>query len=72
MYIPIMGGDSMATTMTSIGLDTHLADEAGRAFGIKNRTKAVYQAPREIVALQKFKDLMTQHSGRLTFEGDGK
>jgi Arc/MetJ family transcription regulator len=62
----------MATTMTSIRLDTHLADEAARVLGVKSRTEAVHQALREIVALKKFKDLMKKHGGRLTFEGHGE
>jgi Arc/MetJ family transcription regulator len=66
------GGYSMATTMTSIRLDIHLADEAARVLGVKSRTEAVHLALREIVALKKFKDLMTQHSGKLTFEGHGE
>ena len=62
----------MATTMTSIRLDTHLADEAARILGVKSRTEAVHQALREIVALKKFKDMMTKHGGKLTFEGHGE
>ncbi len=62
----------MATTMTSIRLDTHLADEAARVLGVKSRTEAVHQALREIVALKRFKDLMTQTSAKLTFEGHGE
>jgi Arc/MetJ family transcription regulator len=59
----------MATTMTSIRLDIHLADEAARVLGVKSRTEAVHQALREVVALKKFKDLMTKHGGKLKFEG---
>jgi len=55
--------------MTSIRLDIHLADEAARVLGVKSRTEAVHQALREVVALKKFKDLMTKHSGKLKFEG---
>lgn len=62
----------MAVTMTSIRLDTHLADEAAKVLGVKSRTEAVHMALREIVALQKFKDLMTKHGGKLTFEGHGE
>ena len=62
----------MATTMTSIRLDTHLADEAARILGVKSRTEAVHQALREIVALKKFKDMITKHGGKLTFEGHGE
>ncbi len=62
----------MATTMTSIRLDIKLADEAAQVLGVKSRTEAVHQALREIVALKKFKDLMTKHSGKLSFEGHGE
>jgi Arc/MetJ family transcription regulator len=59
----------MAKAMTSIRLDTQLADEAAKALGVKSRTEAVHIALREIVALKKFKHLMTKHAGKLTFEG---
>lgn len=62
----------MSGTMTSIRLDTHLADEAAKVLGAKNRTEAVHMALREIVALKKFKDLMMKHGGKLTFEGYGE
>ena len=61
----------MATAMTSIRLDTHLADEAAQILGVKSRTEAVHIALREIVALKKFKSLMTKNAGKLTFEGHG-
>lgn len=57
----------MSVTMTSIRLDTHLADEAAKVLGVKSRTEAVHIALREIVALQKFKDLMKKNSGKLSF-----
>lgn len=59
----------MATTMTSIRLDTDLADEAVKVLGVKSRTEAVHVALREIVALQRFKDLMKKNSGKLKFSG---
>lgn len=59
----------MAVTMTSIRLDTHLADEAKRALGVKSRTEAVHVALREIVALKRFKNLMKKHAGKLSFAG---
>jgi Arc/MetJ family transcription regulator len=62
----------LATTMTSIRLDTHLADEAVKALGVKSRTEAVHVALREIVALKKFKNLMAKHAGKLTFEALGE
>jgi len=59
----------MAVTMTSIRLDTGLADEAAKVLGVKSRTEAVHVALREIVALQRFKDLMRKHRGKLSFAG---
>jgi Arc/MetJ family transcription regulator len=62
----------MATAMTSIRLDTRLADEAARILGVKSRTEAVHAALREIVALKNFQNLMTKHAGKLMFEGSGE
>lgn len=62
----------MITTMTSIRLDTHLADEAAEILGVKSRTEAVHLALREIVALKKFKNLMAKNAGKLMFEAHGK
>lgn len=59
----------MAGTMTSIRLDTKLADEAASVLGVKSRTEAVHVALREIVALNKFKELMAKNAGKLKFEG---
>ena len=59
----------MAKRMTSIRLDTHLADEAAKILGVKSRTEAVHVALKEIVALKKFKNLMEKHAGKLFFEG---
>jgi Arc/MetJ family transcription regulator len=59
----------MAVTMTSIRLDIQLADEAARVLGVKSRTEAVHVALREIVALQRFKELMKKNAGRLSFSG---
>lgn len=59
----------MAVTMTSIRLDTHLADEAAKVLGVKSRTEAVHVALREIVALKRFKELMRKNSGKLSFAG---
>jgi Arc/MetJ family transcription regulator len=58
--------------MTSIRLDTQLADEAARVLGVKSRTEAVHVALREIVALKRFKDLMRRNSGKLSFTGHGE
>ena len=62
----------MAKAMTSIRLDTHLADEAAKILGVRSRTEAVHVALREIVALKKFKNLMTKHAGKLSFEALGE
>jgi Arc/MetJ family transcription regulator len=59
----------MAVTMTSIRLDTHLADEAAKVLGVKSRTEAVHMALREIVALKRFKSLMRKHAGKFSFAG---
>jgi Arc/MetJ family transcription regulator len=61
------GEVEMAGTLTSIRLDTKLADEAVRALGVKSRTEAVHVALREIVALKRFKNLMKKHEGKLAF-----
>jgi Arc/MetJ family transcription regulator len=58
--------------MTSIRLDTQLADEAVKILGVKSRTEAVHLALREIVALKKFKDLMAKNAGKLAFEAHGE
>jgi len=62
----------MAVTLTSIRLDTHLADEAAKVLGVKSRTEAVHVALREIVALKRFKDLMKKNAGKLSFAGNGE
>jgi Arc/MetJ family transcription regulator len=59
----------MAVTLTSIRLDTRLADEAVRALGVKSRNEAVHIALREIVGNQRFKDLMKKYEGKLRFAG---
>lgn len=59
----------MSVTMTSIRLDTRLADEAAKALGVKSRTEAVHIALREIVALNRFKKLMADNAGKLSFAG---
>jgi Arc/MetJ family transcription regulator len=65
-----MGGTpNMAVKMTSIRLDTQLADEAVKILEVKSRTEAVHVALREIVALRRFKDLMKKNAGKLSFDG---
>ena len=58
----------MAVTITSIRLDTQLADEAVKILGVKSRTEAIHVALREIVALKRFKNLMKKHAGKLSFD----
>lgn len=58
--------------MTSIRLDTKLADDAVKALGARNRSEAVHMALREVVALNKFKKLMSKYGGKLKFEAHGK
>ena len=57
----------MSTAITSIRLDTKLADEAVRVLGVKTRTEAVHMALKEILQLKSFKKLMKEHEGKLTF-----
>ncbi len=52
----------MSHALTSIRLDTELADEAAKVLGAKSRTDAVHIALREIVALKRFKRLMAGES----------
>jgi len=59
----------MAVTMTSIRLDTDLADEAVRVLKAKSRTDAIHIALREIVGLKRFKKLMKKSEGKLSFKG---
>jgi Arc/MetJ family transcription regulator len=59
----------MTVTMTSIRLDTDLADEAKKVLRVKSRTEAVHVALREIVALKRFKALMKKNSGKLKLSG---
>jgi Arc/MetJ family transcription regulator len=62
----------MPVTITSIRLDTYLADEAAKVLGVKSRTEAVHSALREIVALKRFKKLMRKNAGKLSFAGHGE
>ena len=62
----------MAVKMTSIRLDTRLADDVAKALGVKSRTAAVHIALREMLALQRFKTLMKKNAGKLSFAGYDK
>ena len=59
----------MAVAITSIRLDKRLADEAAEVLGVKSRTEAVHAALREIVALKRFKRLMSKYGGKFEFSG---
>lgn len=59
----------MAVKLTSIRLDTKLADEAVRVFGVKTRTEAVHMALKEIIGLKRFKKLMKEYGGKGSFAG---
>jgi Arc/MetJ family transcription regulator len=59
----------MSATMTSIRLDTKLADEAAALLGVKSRTEAIHAALREVVALKRFQALMKKNGGKLSFAG---
>jgi Arc/MetJ family transcription regulator len=63
------GRNLMAVTLTSIRLDTKLADEAVRVLGVKSRTEAVHVALKEIIGLKRFKALMKKYEGKGTFAG---
>lgn len=58
--------------MTTIRLDMKLANEAAKTLGAKSRSEAVHMALKEVVALKRFKDLMSTHGGKLKFEAHGK
>ena len=59
----------MAVSLTSIRLDTELADKAVEALGAKSRTEAVHMALDRIVRLEDFKKFMKQNGGKLELEG---
>jgi len=65
----IQGVKPMALSITSIRLDKRLADEAAEVLGVKSRTEAIHAALREIVALKRFKKLMSKYGGKLEFSG---
>ena len=54
----------MPGTLTSIRLDTKLADEAVRVLGVKSRTEAVHVALAEIVRLNRFKKVDEEVRGQ--------
>lgn len=60
----------MATTATSMRLDTKLADRAAKVLGVNSRTEAIHIALKEIVALEEFKGLMVKYRGKATLAGE--
>jgi Arc/MetJ family transcription regulator len=59
----------MPVTLTSIRLDTKLADEVKKALGVKTRTEAVHLALREIAGNRRFKKVIKKYEGKLEFAG---
>ncbi len=59
----------MPEVLTSIRLNKELADEAAKVLGAKSRTEAIHLALEEVVALKRFKELMTKNAGKLKFAG---
>lgn len=59
----------MPEVLTSIRLNKDLADAAAKALGVKSRTEAIHLALEEVVALKRFKELMTKTAGKLKFAG---
>ena len=59
----------MSISLTSIRLDTDLADQAVKALGVKSRTEAIHVALKEVVSVERFKKLMTKNAGKLRFAG---
>ena len=58
--------------MTSIRLDTKLADEAVKVLGAKSKSEAIHSALREVVALKRLKKMMSRYGGKLKFEAHGR
>ena len=58
--------------MTTIRLDMKLASEAVKSLGARSMSEAVHMALREVVALSKFKTLMSAYGGKLHFSAHGK
>jgi Arc/MetJ family transcription regulator len=60
---------SRAGTLTSIRLNTKLADEAMRLMEVNSRTEAIHEALEEVVEARRFKKLMNKYGGKLKFAG---
>lgn len=59
----------MTLALTSMRLDTELADEAVRLLGVGSRTEAIHVALREMVSTQRFKNVLLEYSGKGSFAG---
>jgi Arc/MetJ family transcription regulator len=59
----------MSVTLTSIRLDTELADEAAKLIGANSRTDAIHTALRELVSAQRFKNVLLKYGGKGSFAG---
>ena len=59
----------MSVTLTSIRLDTELADEAVKLLGVTSRTDASHKALRELVATLRFKNVLIEYGGKGSFAG---
>ncbi len=59
----------MPMPLTSIRLNTKLADKAVKALGASSRTEAIHMALEEVVALDSFKELMRENRAKLCFDG---
>ena len=59
----------MPARLTTIRVETKLVDEAVRVLGVKSRTEAVHAALKKITGLKRFKKLMQDNGGKLTFAG---
>ena len=64
--------DEKHSQIDTIRLDMKLANNAVKILGASSRSEAVHTALREVVATQKFKNLMSKHGGKLKFEAHGK
>lgn len=62
----------MPARLTSIRLDTHLADEARKVLGVRSRAEAVRVALQEVVGSRRFKARMRKQAGKLSFAAHGQ
>jgi hypothetical protein len=62
-------GFDMAVTLTSMRLDTKLADEAAKLIGVNSRTDAIHRALRELVSTERFKNVLLEYGGKGSFAG---